>query len=196
MRTPDRLRVPQAAGSQTVATRQVAATRVRGMTTTNDTTTPAASGGFNHLALVTADLERLEEFYCGVLGGQAVEVPAPPGSGRATAIRFGERSALVLMEVAESEHATGQGDSLQRGHLDHVGFDVPTAAALEAIRERLLARGASDGRIHDYGSLVTVHFVDPDGMSSEVCWLRDPELRDLHPPTTAEGSLHDETVTA
>ena len=92
------------------------------------------------------------------------------------------RSSLV--EVDDNEHADGHGESLQRGHLDHVGFDVPTAAALEEIRARLVACGASDGQIHDYGSLVTVNFVDPDGMASEVCWLRDPELADLHPPAT------------
>ena len=147
-------------------------------------TTSAAVGGFNHLAVLTTDLERLGAFYCDVFGGRAVDVPAQPGSRRAIAVRFGERSALVLVEVEDNEHAQGVDESLQRGHLDHVGFDVPTAAALEEIRERLVACGASDGHIHDYGSLVTVSFVDPDGMASEVCWLRDPELADLHPPAT------------
>ena len=36
---------------------------------------------------------------------------------------------------------------------------------------------------------VTVNFTDPDGMSSEICWLRDPELQDLHPPVSSDTML-------
>ena len=66
---------------------------------------------------------------------------------------------------------------------------MATAADLEAVRQRLVARGASDGHVNDYGALVAVGFTDPDGMSTEVCWLRDPALRDLHPPTTLAGPV-------
>jgi hypothetical protein len=160
-------------------------------------TTPAAVSGFNHLAVVTADLDRLQTFYCTVFGGRSVDVPAQPGARRARAIRFGERSALVLVEVDDdSPHAHGRRESLGRGHLDHVGFDVATASDLEQIRERLVEWGASEGTIHDYGSLVTVDFVDPDGMASEVCWLRDPDLGDLHPPVVADGAVEDDGVPA
>jgi catechol 2,3-dioxygenase-like lactoylglutathione lyase family enzyme len=152
-------------------------------------TTQAAVRGFNHLAILTTDLPRLVASYCDVFAGDAVDVPPQPGARRASAIRFGTHAALVVLEVDDHEHADGHGEPLRRGHLDHVGFDVPTAAALEEIRERLVDRGASDGHIHDYGSLVTVHFTDPDGMSSEICWLRDPELRDLHPPVAVNGPL-------
>jgi catechol 2,3-dioxygenase-like lactoylglutathione lyase family enzyme len=163
-------------------------------TTTQSTTEPgpaAAAGsvtGFNHLAVLTADLERLVAFYCDVLGGEPADVPAQPGT-RARAVRFGPTSALVVLEVDGNPHTDGRGDELRRGHLDHVGFEVPTAAALEAVRQRLVACGASDGRIGDYGALVTVGFTDPDGMATEVCWLRDPALRDLHPPVALDGEL-------
>ena len=45
-----------------------------------------------------------------------------------------------------------------------------------------LYRAASDGTINDYGPMLSVHFVDPDGMASEVCWMRDPSSVDAHPP--------------
>jgi len=142
--------------------------------------------GFNHVAVLTADLERLVSFYRDVLGGEAVDVPVLPGALRAAAVRFGPSAALVVLEVESNPHAHGEGQDLRRGHLDHVGFDVPTVAALDAVRRRLVAAGASDGLVHDYGDLVTVGFTDPDGMESEVCWLRDPALRDLHHPVILE----------
>lgn len=163
----------------------------------SDSKPVAASGvtGFNHLAVLTGDLERLVAFYSDVLGGEPVDVPPQPGSTRARAVRFGPTAALVVVEVDDNPHADGRGDELRRGHLDHVGFEVPTAAALEAVRQRLVACGASDGRIDDYGALVTVGFTDPDGMATEVCWLRDPALRDLHHPVPVpfDGDLEQES---
>jgi catechol 2,3-dioxygenase-like lactoylglutathione lyase family enzyme len=147
--------------------------------------------GFNHLAVLTADIERLVAFYRDVLGGEPVDVPAPPGT-RARAVRFGPTAALVMMEIDDNPHTDGRGEELHRGHLDHVGFEAPTAAALEAIRQRLVASGASDGHVNDYGALVTVNFTDPDGMATEVCWLRDPALRNLHPPLPLDGHLADQ----
>jgi catechol 2,3-dioxygenase-like lactoylglutathione lyase family enzyme len=152
---------------------------------------PAVTG-LNHVAVLTGDLERLVAFYSDVLGGEPVDVPPQPGSNRGTAVRFGPTSALVVLEVDGNPHTDGRGDELGRGHLDHVAFEVPTAAALEAVRQRLVAYGASDGRINDYGALVSVGFTDPDGMATEVCWLRDPALRDLHHPVPLDGDLDQE----
>jgi len=164
--------------------------------TTTAAATPAVTG-FNHVAVLTGDLDRLVAFYCDVLGGEAADVPTQPGANRARLVRLGPTAALVVLEVAaDHPHADGHAGELQRGHLDHVGFEVATAADLEAIRDRLVARGASDGHIHDYGALVTVGFTDPDGMSTEVCWLRDPSLADLHHPVPYEGDLDDEEAGA
>jgi catechol 2,3-dioxygenase-like lactoylglutathione lyase family enzyme len=152
------------------------------MTDTLPPTGRAAVTGFNHVAVLTADLERLVTFYADVLGGEPVDVPAVPGT-RARAVRLGPTAALVVTEVTDNTHADGHGQELHRGHLDHVAFEVATAADLATVRQRLVACGASDGQVNDYGALVTVSFTDPDGMSTEVCWLRDPTLHDLHPPT-------------
>lgn len=154
--------------------------------TPSPTRSAVAAVGFNHVAVLTADLERLVAFYADVLCGEPVDVPAVPGT-RARAVRLGPTAALVVTEVTDNPHADGHGQELRRGHLDHVAFEVATADDLETVRQRLVACGASDGRVNDYGALVAVGFTDPDGMSTEVCWLRDPSLRDLHPPTSAPG---------
>jgi len=62
---------------------------------------------------------------------------------------------------------------------------------LDHVRQRLVECEASDGAVRDYGAMLCVSFTDPDGMGSEICWIRDPSLRDLHVPTTLEGDLTD-----
>ena len=67
-------------------------------------------------------------------------------------------------------------------------FEVPSLDPLQAVRRRLVERGASDGRINEFGALVTLGFTDPDGMRTEVGWVRDPSVADLHPPVPLEAA--------
>lgn len=132
------------------------------------------SSGVSHAAIVTADLERLVEFYAGVFDAEVLDVPVQPGAERAALVRLAPSCALALLEVPESPHATGHGPELARGHVDHLALDVASADTLAEVGRRLVARGASDGAVSDYGAMVCVGFTDPDGMRSEVCWVRDP----------------------
>jgi catechol 2,3-dioxygenase-like lactoylglutathione lyase family enzyme len=163
------------------------------MTTSNQRPAPVRSlvTGLNHVGIVTADPDRLRRFYVGVFGATAIDVPAPPGSGRAALLRFTQTSALAVIEDRSSRHGDGTGPELDRGHLDHVALDVPTATALDEVRRRLVAAGASDGVVHDFGPMLSVNFRDPDGMASEVCWMRDHAGFDAHPPTPFEAALPD-----
>ncbi len=63
------------------------------------------------------------------------------------------------------------------------GCRPPTATAFVEIRRRLVARGASDGFVTDFGRAHSVFFRDPDGLEGEVLlWLsHDGEV---HPPGT------------
>ncbi len=146
-------------------------------------------GGVNHVGVVTADLDRLRRFYVDIFGAVALDVPAPPGATAAALLRFTSTSALAVIEVADNPYGNGVGAELDRGHLHHVGLDVATAGALEEARTRLVAAGASDGVVHDFGPMMTVHFRDPDGMDSEVCWVRAHDGFDAHPPRPFLGSL-------
>lgn len=158
------------------------------MTThTSPTTSPLVSG-LNHAAIVTADLDRLVAFYVDVFDAEVLAVPSPPGT-RSVVARLSATSGLALMEVPGNPHAAGSTESLARGHLDHVALDAPTPGALEELRRRLVARGATDGTVNDYGPMLSVHFEDPDGMGCEVCWVRDPSFADAHPPVPWEGDV-------
>ena len=52
-----------------------------------------------------------------------------------------------------------------------------------------MALGAGDGTVSDYGPMLSVYFVDPDGMGTEACWLRDPTFTGAHAPEPFTGDL-------
>ena len=45
----------------------------------------------------------------------------------------------------------------------------------ETIRERLMARGASDDFVTDFGPMLSMFFRDPDGLECEVC-VENPDV--------------------
>jgi hypothetical protein len=134
-------------------------------------------------------MDRLADFYVGVFEAERIDVPAPPGT-RSLLIQLTTTAGFVVMEVADNPHVTGSTAPLTRGHLDHVAFDVGSPQILEQVRRRLVERGATDGSVSDYGTMLAVPFTDPDGMESEVCWLRGP-IAEAVPPVPLAGSLLD-----
>jgi hypothetical protein len=72
-----------------------------------------------------------------------------------------------------------------RGRLDHVGFQATSMDAFEEIRRRLLARGACDEFVTDFGPALSLFFRDPDGLEAEVC-VPNPDAKPgvLNPPGT------------
>jgi catechol 2,3-dioxygenase-like lactoylglutathione lyase family enzyme len=130
--------------------------------------------GFNHVALVTADIDRLVEFYSDVFGLEvALEMH---DDHRHALLRVGAESFLHAFEVPASAHTTSPGSLFERGHLDHVAFTAPDEETFEAIRERLVVRGASDGAVTDFGIGRSLYFVDPDEMSCEVLVMSHADL--------------------
>ncbi len=72
-------------------------------------------------------------------------------------------------------HAAGLSSIFDRGHLDHVAIGVDSPAALDELRRRIRDAGAGDGTIHDFGSVRTVAFRDPDGFEGEIAtWCDAP----------------------
>ena len=137
--------------------------------------------GLQHVAIVTADLDRFVEFYGGVFGAECLDLPATPAFRHAL-LRVGPASTLHPVEHRRHRHARGVAEPFARGHLDHLALTAASRSALREIRVRLLARGACDGRVMDLGHLLSLDYTDPDGMHGEVCWVRDPEFQGRHAP--------------
>ncbi len=123
--------------------------------------------GFNHVAILTKDLDRLEGFYRDVFGVTDVH-DMQFGDVHHRLLRVGERSVLHAFEMPAPDPAP----TFQRGRVDHVALNVDDSEEFERMRRRLTDVGASDGSITDFGALLSVGFEDPDGLACELCWFR------------------------
>lgn len=144
--------------------------------------------GINHIAVLTDDLDRFVDFYASVFGLETVFSEDTPAFRHAI-LRTGPDSWLHPAQIVDGEHGTGLPDMFRRGHLDHLALTADSDAAFDELRERLVARGASDGTVEDLGAFHAAWFVDPDGMRGELTVIVDPELRGIHAPEplTASG---------
>ncbi len=137
--------------------------------------------GVNHIAVLTADLDRFVDFYTEVFGVDVVFTESTPAFRHAI-VRTGPSSWLHPAELVGNEHATASPAMFDRGHLDHVALTAASGEAFATIRERLVARGAADGAIEDLGAFHSVWFTDPDGMRGELVLIVDERLQGIHAP--------------
>ncbi len=142
--------------------------------------------GFNHVALLTNDTDRLVSFYRDVfdaeVDGQQQENPHV----RLTFVRVGEAAELNVFEVEGNTEADRQTPMFGRGRIDHLGFQAASLEAFEEIRRRLMARGAADDFVTDFGPILSVFFRDPDGLEGEVCVTNPDAVPGVqNPPGTA-----------
>lgn len=142
----------------------------------------------NHAAIQTDDLGRFLDFYCGVLGLEHVFSEDSP-SLRHAIVRCGPQSWLHPFQMSTTAAAPAREKSTGRARLDHIALTVGTAKAFSDLRRRLMACGASDGRIDDLGSFQTMSFEDPDGMRVELTLIVDGSLSNVHAPTPHVPSL-------
>jgi hypothetical protein len=105
-----------------------------------------------------------------------------PRSGESASSGSAPAPACTLFEISDSDHAGGLPTMFARGHLDHFSLDVPDAAAFWMLRDRLIAGGYSTGDVTDFGPVIGLDFIDPDGMVGEVNLVLDPTLIGGHPP--------------
>lgn len=133
-------------------------------------------GGFNHVAQITRDIDRLARFYRDVFEVPFVELPAR--EGRHGFLLLGSGSTAkdpgpVLHAFEVSDEITGplpDPDAFfRRGRIDHMAIETVGEHQLCEIRDRLVACGASDGAIRLFGGwFLSVRFADPDGLRLEV----------------------------
>jgi catechol 2,3-dioxygenase-like lactoylglutathione lyase family enzyme len=128
--------------------------------------------GINHVATVTQDLDRLQAFYRSAFDAEVL-LDLKNGDIRHSFVQVGPTTVLHAFEQPENRHARGVGDIFDRGHIDHLALSARSREAFDEIRARLMAQGAADGTLTDFGSMLSVFFRDPDGMECEICWIKD-----------------------
>jgi catechol 2,3-dioxygenase-like lactoylglutathione lyase family enzyme len=126
--------------------------------------------GVNHIAWISKDVARLGRFYAEVFDAE-VGPTRPHGQEPGetmTIIRIGPHTELNIFTIEGNTEADRQTPMWGRGRIDHVGLQAADADAFAVIRERLIAAGAGDGTVNDFGGVYSMFFRDPDGLEGEV----------------------------
>ena len=147
------------------------------------------SRGIHHLALNTEDMHATVDFYTKVVGMPLVHaMKVPPGLGSGPGNRgnppyeeirhyffdMGNDSLLAFFEIPRGAEPRAKRDAI--GGMQHVAFAV-TPKNFAALRRRLReANVASDGPIDILPGLVSIYFLDPNGIRLEACC--QPAARD------------------
>jgi catechol 2,3-dioxygenase-like lactoylglutathione lyase family enzyme len=143
--------------------------------------------GLNHVATLTNDAARLHRFYEDVFEAEVVrDAPETDDDAvRLSIVRIGPWAELNVFQIEGNTEADRQTPMFGRGRLDHFALQAASVEAFETIRERLIARGAADSFVTDFGPVLSVFFRDPDGLEGEVCVANpDAEPGVTHPPGT------------
>ena len=127
------------------------------------------TSGTHHLATLTADMNRLIDFYERVFDATVVADMREEGLRHAF-IDLGGGFLLHPFEIPGVDVPQGELPIFARGRIDHFALRAETADTFWALRERIYAAGASDGEVTHLGLLLSAGFTDPDGVWGEVCW--------------------------
>ena len=149
------------------------------------TVTEMLLDGVNHVAIITNDSERLHRFYEDVFDATVSrDIEEQPGV-RLSFVDIGPGRELNIFQVEGNTEADRQTPMFGRGRIDHLGLQAASKEAFDTIRERLMANGATDGFVTDFGAILSVFFRDPDGLEGEVC-VANPDAQPgvFHPPGT------------
>jgi len=141
--------------------------------------------GFNHVAVLTNDTDRLHSFYRDVFDAD-VDTQEQGGPGvRLSFVRIGAAAELNVFEIEGNTEPERQAPMFGRGRIDHMGLQAASLEAFEEIRARLMVRGAADSFVTDFGPVLSVFFRDPDGLEGEVC-VTNPDAVPgaMNPPGT------------
>lgn len=151
--------------------------------------------GINHVAVLTADTDRLSCFYGDVFDAGSETIQERPGF-RLTLIHVGRTAELNVFQLEGNEQHLNQVPMFERGRLDHLALEAASIEAFDTIRDRLVARDASDGFVTDFGHVLSLFFRDPDGLEAEVC-VANPDAQPgvNNPPGTPSMRYHPRQAT-
>jgi len=147
--------------------------------------------GVNHVALLTHDTDRRVAFYRQVFDAEiGAHLEEFDGAVQLTFIRIGPTAELNVFQIEGNAEAGRQAPMFGRGRIDHLGLHAASLAAFGQIRDRLIARGASDRFVTDFGPVLSVFFRDPDGLEGEVCIQNPDAVPGVHNPPGASAARY------
>lgn len=146
--------------------------------------------GFDHVAVLTKDLDRFVSFYEDVFGARGEARLADDGL-EMVVLRIAPQSEINVFQVEGNDEARRQHPMFGRGRLDHFAFRADSLEAFDELRDRLMARGCSDGFVTDFGHVLSIFFRDPEGLEAEVC-VGNPDAvpGQVNPPGTPSRRYH------
>jgi catechol 2,3-dioxygenase-like lactoylglutathione lyase family enzyme len=145
--------------------------------------------GINHVGMLTGDTDRLIEFYGRVF--DATAEPVQEAEGFKLTIVWVGTAELNVFELAGNTEHERQVPMFGRGRLDHLALEAASIESFDEIRDRLIACGASDGFVTDFGHILSLFFRDPDGLEAEVCVVNPDARPGVHnPPGTPALRYH------
>ncbi len=126
--------------------------------------------GFNHVATLTADLDRLVKFYVDAFGADVIfEMDATDDHPRMSILNVGGGAAMNIFETTADQIIGEQRRQGGRGAIDHYALAVDSRQTLERVREQIRDAGGDVGEIQRLGPEWSLFFRDIDGMELEVC---------------------------
>jgi catechol 2,3-dioxygenase-like lactoylglutathione lyase family enzyme len=147
--------------------------------------------GINHVAVLTADTQRFVAFYRDMFDAKVDGEMRGDDGVLLTFVSVGPYSELNVFQIDGNDEAAKQVPMFGRGRLDHMGLQAGSLEAFDTIRDRLMAAGATDGFVTDFGRVLSVFFRDPDGLEGEVC-VDNPDAVPglMNPPGTPSRRYH------
>lgn len=146
--------------------------------------------GFDHVAVLTADLDRFVGFYADVFGAEEEGRLREDGLQMAV-LRIGPHSEINVFQIDGNVEAAHQTPIFGRGRLDHFAFRATSIDQFDELRDELMRRGCSDGFVTDFGQVLSVFFRDPEGLELELC-VANPDAvpGTVNPPGTPAARYH------
>jgi catechol 2,3-dioxygenase len=136
---------------------------------------PIAEGTrIGHVHLRTADIDRIKDFYVGVLGFDLVlEARDVPGWGTTGDVLFVSAGGYHHHLGFNTWKSAGGGPTPDGvAGLHHVAINYPTKADLRDALRRLRTVDWPLRQVADHGTHLAIYITDPDGNDLELAWDR------------------------
>ncbi|GAA0622778.1 hypothetical protein GCM10009547_27180 [Sporichthya brevicatena] len=155
------------------------------------------TSGFDHVAVLTADLDGFVAFFQEVFDAEVLDCRQElPAGMRMAFLKVGPDAEFNLFQLDGNDEAAKQLPMFSRGRMDHFGLRAASMSDFETIRDRLIGRGASDGFVTDFGPVFSCFFVGPEGLEAEVC-VANPDWKPgdvVNSPGTPARRFHPEAA--